>query len=105
MEIIKLITPCPKACITEIMIISKPARRKERLMIRRAGMPMASICSDALKMPRSCFVKAHGFHQAIGLSCAVVEADDRHHAVIQTEYRHEDEALQLEVYAEYGCCG
>ena len=94
-------------------------------MIRRAGMPMESIVSDALNRLSSgpgatCpeknhadnhngngigHRKAHGFHQAIGLSCAVVEADDRHHAVIQTEYRHEDEALQLEVYAEYGCCG
>ena len=48
--------------------------------------------------------KAHGFHQAVRLSCAVVEANDWHHAVVQTEYRHKDEALQLEVYAEYRRC-
>ena len=58
MEIIKLMTPCPKACITEIIIISKPARRKERLMMRRAGMPMESICAEALKIAKSCGVKA-----------------------------------------------
>ena len=46
----------------------------------------------------------HGSHQAVRLSCAIVETDDGNHTVIQTEYRHEDEALQFEVYTEYRCC-
>ena len=33
---------------------------------------------------------------------AVVIADDGHHAVVQAEHRHEDEALKLEVCAEHG---
>ena len=48
--------------------------------------------------------KAHGFHQTVGLSCAVVEADDWHHAVVQAEYRHEEKALQFEIHSEYGSC-
>ena len=35
----------------------------------------------------------------------VVKCDNRDHPVIQSEDRHEDEALKLEVYAEYGGCG
>ena len=39
---------------------------------------------------------------AVRLSRAVVIGNDRHHTVIQTEHRHEDEALQLEIDAEDG---
>ena len=35
----------------------------------------------------------------------VVECDDRHHAVVQSKDRHEEEALQLEIHAEYRGCG
>ncbi len=38
-------------------------------------------------------------------ACTVVECDDRHHAVVQSEDRHEEEALQLEIHTEYRRCG
>ncbi len=42
-------------------------------------------------------------HNALRIACAVVVCHDWHHAVIQTEHRHENKALQLEIHAEY-CC-
>ena len=46
--------------------------------------------------------QADGFLYALGLSRAVVVGDDRDHAVIEAEDRHEDKALELEVDAEDG---
>ena len=38
--------------------------------------------------------------------CAVVESNDRDDTVVHTEQGHEEEALELEVYAEHcSCCG
>ena len=46
--------------------------------------------------------ETHGLHDAVGAARAVVERDDGHHAVVQAKDRHEDEALELEIDAEYG---
>ena len=46
--------------------------------------------------------QADGFLHALGLSRAVVVGDDRDHAVIEAEDRHEDKALELEIDAEDG---
>ena len=47
-------SPLPRACNDEIMIISKPAKKKCVLIIRRAVTPMLSILSLASKSFRSC---------------------------------------------------
>ena len=43
-----------------------------------------------------------GLFDAVGITGAVVVADDGHHAVVHAEDGHEDEALELEVDAEDG---
>ena len=43
----------PMAWNTEPAMMQKPASRKEKLMIRRAGSPMASMVSDASNRPSS----------------------------------------------------
>ena len=48
--------------------------------------------------------QTHGLKDAVRAARAVVEGDDRHHAVVQTENRHENEALELEIDAEDGGC-
>ena len=47
--------------------------------------------------------KADGLNDTLAVSCAVVIRDDGDHTVIEAEHGHKDEALELEVYAEYGC--
>ena len=42
----------------------------------------------------------HRIEDALPVPRAVVVCNNRHHAVIQAEHRHENEALQLEVNAE-----
>ena len=42
------------------------------------------------------------FHTRCRPGCAVVIGDNGHHAVVQAEDRHEDEALELEIGAEHG---
>ena len=37
------------------------------------------------------------------MSGTVIVCDDRDHSIIHTEYRHEDKALQFEIYTVYGC--
>lgn len=37
--------------------------------------------------------------------CAVVVGDDRYHAIVQSEHRHEYEALKLEIRPENRGCG
>ena len=49
----RLRNPCPSAWNTEDATTENPAIKKLRLMIRRAGIPIASMSSDALKIPRS----------------------------------------------------
>lgn len=40
-------------------------------------------------------------HNPLLVSCSVVVGDDGDHSVVETEYWHEDKALQLEVHAKY----
>ena len=37
------------------------------------------------------------------MSGTVIVCDDRDHSIVHTEYRHEDKALQFEIYTIYGC--
>lgn len=41
-------------------------------------------------------------HHTVRLACTVVIGDDRHHAVVEAEDRHENKALQLKIDAEDG---
>ena len=34
----------------------------------------------------------------------VIIGNNGNHTVVQTEHRHEDKAVQLEIYSEYGSC-
>ena len=47
------------------------------------------------------------FHDALFTAGPVVVGHNGYHAVVQSEYRHEDKALKLEIYSEYGygCLG
>lgn len=47
------------------------------------------------------------FHDALFTAGPVVVGYNGYHAVVQSEYRHEDKALKLEIYSEYGygCLG
>ena len=44
---IKLYTPFPSAWNMELEMIQKPAKTKLKLIVLRAGIPIASIVSDA----------------------------------------------------------
>ena len=46
-EINILYTPFPSAWNTELQIIQYPAKTKHQLIVRSAGTPMESMCSDA----------------------------------------------------------
>ena len=89
--------------------------------MRSATVPMDSMSALALKMPsstpgKSCAMREADDHDADGvagrepqragdavrLARAIVVADNGHHAVVETEHRHEHKALQLEVDAEHG---
>lgn len=43
----------------------------------------------------------HGGFDPFSVSGAVIVGDDRDHAIVEPEYRHEDKALQLKVNAEH----
>ena len=58
--------------------------------------------SDDHHRDRIYYGKAHGLFHAVGALCSVVERNYRDHAVCQSEHRHENEALKLEVRAENG---
>ena len=88
-------------------------------MIRSAGTPIFSMASDALNIPSNAFKaeesnesKAECSRQTdpdrldhtISLLCTIVVSNDRRDTIVQTEYRHEEEALKLEVYTEYSSC-
>ena len=46
------------------------------------------------------------FDHTFSVLCPVVEGDDRRDTIVQTEHRHEEETLKLEIYTEHsGCCG
>ena len=40
-------------------------------------------------------------HQTLAIACAVVVAHNRQRTLIESEYRHKDEGLQLEIHTEY----
>ena len=44
--------PLPRAWKVEEQMMLKPAKTKHRLMMRRAGTPMASMSADASNKPR-----------------------------------------------------
>ncbi len=44
--------------------------------------------------------QAGGIHDAFAVSGPVIIGNDRDHAVVESEYRHENETLQFEIYAK-----
>ena len=54
----RLYTPCPVPWNKVPVMMPKAAGRKQRLMMRRAGIPMASISVDASNIRSSCFGRA-----------------------------------------------
>ena len=50
---------------------------------------------------RSSHTELDGLDDPVRTACPVVVGHDGHHAVIQAEYRHEDEGLELEIDAKH----
>ena len=46
--------------------------------------------------------QAYRLHDTFFVTGAVIVCNNRYHTVVQSEYGHEDKALKLEVYTEYG---
>ena len=49
--------------------------------------------------------KLQGFVDSPFVSGTVIKSQDRNQPVVKTEYRHEEEALELEIYTEDSGCG
>ena len=68
---------------------------------------------DTLKTEKSDKSKAECSRQTdpdrpdhtLSLLGTVVVSNDRCDTIVQSEYRHEEEALKLKVHTEYGSCG
>ena len=112
-------TAFPKAWNTVPTIIQNHAMRKCTPIILSAGTPILSISSEALNIPRStCGMKLKArqsnkeqaeccyqtdlycLNHTLSVLCTVVEGDDRCDSVVQSEYRHKEEALQFEINTE-----
>lgn len=105
-------TAFPKAWNTVPTIIQNHAMRKCTPIILSAGTPILSISSEALNIPKStcgmnskqaeCCYQAdlYCFNHTLSVLRTIVECDDRCDSVVQSEYRHKEEALQLEINTE-----
>ena len=61
--------------------------------------------SDKSKAECSCQTDPDRPDHTLSLLGTVVVSNDRCDTIVQSEYRHEEEALKLKVYTEYGSCG